>query len=152
MKSNSRFLIVVFAFCFVVSLIGCQKNKLAPVTGTVSLDGKPVENAKVYLTPVGGGDGAATGEADAAGHFTLRLLKGGETGAIPGEYIVTVKKIISVDTGKTQPDLYDPSKRMPLLDSKNEIPEKYNSIEKPLLKATIVAGKNPPIDLQLKSK
>lgn len=152
MKLNPRFWVIVIAVCFVVSMIGCQKNDLSPVTGTVILDGKPIEKANVYFTPVAGGDGAATGETNASGHFTLRLLKGGTTGAVPGEYIVTVKKLVSVDTGKTQPDLYDPTKRMPVLDSKNEIPEKYNSIEKPILKATIVAGKNPPIELQLKSK
>ena len=55
-------------------------------------------------------------------------------------------------SGKTEPDMYDPTKKMPVMIAKNALPEKYNLFDKPVLNATIVAGKNPPVDFQLDSK
>lgn len=53
-----------------------EKDEIAPVSGTVYLDGKPLENVKVFFVPVKRGkDGnqgpIAFGETDAKGHYTL---------------------------------------------------------------------------------
>lgn len=141
---------VLFLMCLVFS--GCGGNKLTPVTGTVTLDGKPVAKATVNFSPEAGGEGGAIGETDETGKYTLRFLKGGVSGAVPGKYIVTISKMETVDSGKTEPDMYDPTKKMPVMIAKNALPEKYNLFDKPVLTATIVAGKNPPVDFQLDSK
>lgn len=135
-----------------MTMSGCQKSDLFPVTGILTLDGKAVENATINFVPVAGGPGAAVAETDANGAFTLRLLMGGKNGAIPGDYVVTANKIESVDLGRMERDVNDPSKMVHGLDSRNALPEIYGDPEKSGLKATIVAGKNAPIELHLKSK
>lgn len=57
--------------------------------GEVFLDGKPVAEAAVAFTPVGGGP-VASGVTDPQGRF--RLQTANQPGAPTGEYIVTVVK------------------------------------------------------------
>ena len=59
-----------------------------PVSGTVTLDGKPVEGATVTFHLIGDDKEGrpATGQTDKAGAF--RLKTGNEDGARPGEYKV----------------------------------------------------------------
>jgi hypothetical protein len=69
---------------------GCGRGSgLAPVTGRVTLDEKPVPNMIVNFTPQGetAGNGAL-GHTDADGRYTL-LDARGEAGAYAGEYKVS---------------------------------------------------------------
>lgn len=58
---------------------GCrpqQEKEVAPVSGTVKLDGKPLENVKVFFVPVSRGKDGKQGPiafavTDDKGHFTL---------------------------------------------------------------------------------
>jgi hypothetical protein len=73
-----------------VLTVGCSGGSgLAPVTGRVTLDDKPVPNMIVNFTPLGetAGNGAL-GHTDADGRFTL-LDARGEAGAYVGEYKVS---------------------------------------------------------------
>lgn len=75
----------------VVSLAGCVDNSgLAPVTGVITLDGKPLEKAGVMFHPDAGGVPAA-GETDADGKFTLSTRVPGD-GASIGNNVMTVAK------------------------------------------------------------
>jgi len=68
---------------------GCGGGKV-PVTGTVQLDGKPIEGAVVTFHPADQGKGqTATGTTDKDGVFHLSTTKPSD-GALPGEYKVTV--------------------------------------------------------------
>jgi hypothetical protein len=68
---------------------GCGGLDLLPVTGTVTLDGKPVGDAAVTFSPTAGGP-VASGTTDAAGHFQLTTTN--RAGVMPGEYTVTITK------------------------------------------------------------
>ena len=74
----------------VVLLAGCGGG-LAPVSGTVTLDGEPVAGAKVTFLPAGPGI-PATGTTDATGRYQLRIGSG-RTGVPRGRYGVTVSKL-----------------------------------------------------------
>ncbi|TWT33248.1 DUF4198 domain-containing protein [Blastopirellula retiformator] len=61
--------------------------ELAPVTGVVTVNGKPVENVTVVFTPATEGR-VSRGGTDAEGKFTLRYA-GDADGAVLGQHAVT---------------------------------------------------------------
>jgi hypothetical protein len=74
--------------------MGCGGPSLVPVSGTVTVNGKPVPNAVVTfhpLAPVSGIDPGPDSEAvtDAHGIFVLKA-KTGQVGAMPGRHLVEV--------------------------------------------------------------
>ena len=94
-----------------------------PVSGRVTLDGKPAAGVHVSFQPVatggnknpGGGSYAIT---DADGRFTLRLVEGGGTGAFAGKHRVEI-------TTRTEADNVTDT-RVKAPDPKTVIPAKYN--------------------------
>jgi hypothetical protein len=74
-----------------VLLVGCGGGNFVAVTGTVTLDGKPLEGAGIMFQPDAGGI-PATGTSDAEGRFTLTT--GNERGATIGIHSVAVSKPI----------------------------------------------------------
>jgi hypothetical protein len=71
-------------------MLGCGGGgpQVAPVTGRVTLDGRPLEHADVTFQP----DGArrpSIGRTDAGGRYEL-AYKRGEPGAIVGEHTVRI--------------------------------------------------------------
>lgn len=71
-------------------LVGCrppQEKNVAPVSGTVRMDGKPLENVKVLFVPLernknGKQEPVAFAVTDAKGHYTLAHRGGGHGAAI----------------------------------------------------------------------
>jgi hypothetical protein len=78
-------------------LIGCGKSNadIAPVSGLVTLDGRPLEFAIVTFQPEGKSPGA--GRTDSNGHYEL-LYKRGVMGAPVGPNRVTI--LLDVDLAK----------------------------------------------------
>lgn len=72
---------------------GCGDGnpKTYPVSGTVTLDGKPVPKAMLLFTLEGSTNKASTTLSDDQGKYALSTFKQGD-GAVPGKYIVTVSK------------------------------------------------------------
>ncbi|HEV7282141.1 MAG TPA: carboxypeptidase-like regulatory domain-containing protein [Pirellulaceae bacterium] len=99
--------------------VGCGPT-LGSVSGTVTMDGQPVEGVQLDFEPVEGGAGA-TGFTDEQGNYGL-MFPGRQEGAPPGEYFVRL-------TGAERDDA-EPLK----------IPTKYN-VESDL-KRTVEAGSN----------
>ena len=103
MKSFWTLLLVIgLSVVFVSS--GCKKSPYVPVTGKVSLDGGPLEEAMVTYIPKNSAEGVtASSYTNAQGVYTLQTSGGGEagTGTKPGDYTVTVKKTIEKWDGKT---------------------------------------------------
>ncbi|MDR0869453.1 MAG: carboxypeptidase-like regulatory domain-containing protein [Planctomycetaceae bacterium] len=89
-----KHIIILLLLCF--AAIGCNNPNpfgTIKVSGTVLLDGNPVQGISVNFNPVGG-DISAGGLTDDTGKYTLTT--GGATvggGAIPGEYNVTFSKV-----------------------------------------------------------
>jgi hypothetical protein len=109
--------------CFLIvllllSLTGCwrtDKYPLGSVTGTVTLDGKPLPDAFVNFQPAGGP--GSTAITDEQGRYSLSTIDG-EPGAVIGLHKVTIYSAHSKEAASEDESIV----RTP-----NEIvPEKYN--------------------------
>ena len=85
----------VIATMALYSLAGCTHNPAnypdtAPVTGTVTLDGQPLEGATVNFKP-GGGGRPSRGITDADGNYEL-MYSGTVQGAMLGTHTVSILK------------------------------------------------------------
>jgi hypothetical protein len=105
----------------VVLVLGCGDAKVATVSGTVTLDAKPLPNALVSFQPTGEGalnpGPGSTGRTDGQGEYSLQLIGGGR-GAVVGRHKVQVS--CPVDDGKTNPDEDRRTKRQ------DRVPPQYN--------------------------
>ena len=122
--------------CGLLLTTGCtQKPKgmpdLAPVTGTVTLDGQPLTNATISFSSDSGQ--VSFGGLDASGKYELRY-SGPHKGATIGPNTVSISTSTENPVG---PEWKDP------------IPAKYNT--KTELKADVKPGPNT-FDFELKSK
>jgi hypothetical protein len=136
----------IWLFSIVVILVaGCSSGHgTAGVTGMVLYKDQPVEGATVIFHPQG--DAAtskpAQGKSEAGGQFRVTTYFGPTdqpTGALPGEYKVTVTKI-------DEPQgVFDPHKDPP---PKNHLPVKYMNPVKSPLNVTIKPGSNE-VELKL---
>src|SRR5262245_51088003 len=87
-----------------IALTGCSNSSRPatyPVTGTVTLQGKPVAGAAVTFVPTGDEGEAASAITDSEGKYALTTWQAGD-GARPGEYRVKVSKqeVAAVDPSK----------------------------------------------------
>jgi hypothetical protein len=97
-------IIGLFCGALMVMVVGCGSSHppLTIVTGTVTYDGKPLEDATVAILP-DGGDGTtkpAGGKTDAQGNFTLATtFPDGVTiaGVGEGSYMLCVSKFLKVE-------------------------------------------------------
>ena len=82
---------------FIALLVGCGKSNadVAPVSGVVTLDGRPLEFAIITFQPEG--KSPAAGRTDKDGHYEL-LYKRGVMGAPVGPNRVTI--MLDVDLAK----------------------------------------------------
>ena len=142
---------------------GCGNRTPVPVTGTVTLDGEPVEGATVTFHALGDDKEGrpATGQTDKTG--TFRLTTGNEDGARPGEYKVVVIKNVLAGPKVKVPDFPDTPEGRNQRDRflwkhygddqlpyRNVLPERYGD-----LKATPLTCKVPgssPVHFPLTSK
>jgi hypothetical protein len=107
------------------------------VTGTVTLDGTPLEFATVTFWPIGSEmTKPAVAVADAQGRFCLKTSVGGsvfQDGAMPGDYIATVSMLEKLSA------------------STSELPEFYGQVNASPLRQTVVGGKPNVISFALSS-
>lgn len=97
-------------------LAGCGKEyEVAPVSGRVTLDGKPMADVGVTFVPlakdkkkpnVGPG---SIGKTDAEGRFTLKTVNG-EEGAVPAEHVVRMSAASPPVGGQNGDELAAPSR------------------------------------------
>jgi hypothetical protein len=127
---------VLSLVCLVAAAAGCGASRsdapaLAPVSGVVTMDGKPVGNAIVAFNPPGGQ--SSFGPTDAEGRYSLSYIDNLEGAAI-GPHVV------SITTRTEGPDA---------IGNKDPIPARYN--EKSELKAEVRPGPNE-LNFELVSK
>jgi hypothetical protein len=135
----------VLMFAVVASCIGCSsRSSVVPVSGVVTLDGKPLSNAYVAFQPVvtsgekTPGPGSY-GNTDVSGAYSLRLMDNDELGAVVGNHRVEI-------TLKTESDDRDPKSRPP---TKN-LPLRYNRQSE--LQFKIEPGGTKAANFELKSQ
>jgi hypothetical protein len=110
--------------CGLLVASGCgssSKYKLAPVSGTVSLDGQPLSGAAVNFQPSASGDSANVGPGsnaitDDAGHFELNTIHD-KVGAVVGSHRVRIYSY-SPELPSSQDEDSGPNKE--------RVPERYN--------------------------
>ncbi len=106
-------------------VVGCGGPfQLAPVSGVVKLDGKPLEGAMVRFQPQRVGDDpvlgpASIGVTDSEGQFTLRTNTK-ESGAVVGPHVVSVS---TFDQRLVDPANSDQVEVV----AKEVVPQKYRS-------------------------
>ena len=121
---------------------GCgRRPTLVPVSGRVTLDGKPLEFGSVMIQPTGGP--AARGTVRPDGGFTVGTFAPGD-GAIVGPATVRVACY-----EQQRPGAPPPQGELAL--GKSLIPEKYTQFETSGITATVAAGMGP-LEIDLKSK
>ena len=130
------------ALLAVLTVVGCGSSGPAtvPVTGTILLDGNPVEGATVMFIPTEGGR-MATGTTDASGQFTLTTFEKGD-GAIIGsnKVAVSLRKVTGEfldDEGQVDPD--DPRNTVEWV-----VPMKYCIADTSGLTCEVAKGMEPP--------
>lgn len=134
-------LAVLLTACLVCAA-GCgRRPTLVPVSGRVTLDGKPLEFGSVMIQPTAGP--AARGTIRPDGGFTVGTFAPGD-GAIVGPATVRVACY-----EQQRPGAPPPQGELAL--GKSLIPEKYAQFETSGLTATVAAGM-APLEIGLKSK
>jgi hypothetical protein len=120
-------------------LAGCGAGGGAGVSGKVTLDGSPLDDATISFVPLAEGQRQAAWTTVKEGHYAIASTEGLGT----GQFRVEIRALRSVGekTNQTDPTLPAPAKEA--------VPSKYNS--KSELTADIKPGANTA-DFELKSK
>src|SRR6476469_2586170 len=129
-------LVVAVLVTLGITLTGCPNSSRPAtyrVTGTVTMQGKPVAGAVITFVPTGTDGAAASAITDSDGKYALTTWRAGD-GARPGEYRVKVSKQeqTAVDPSKMVKNLtieeeqkiYVESKK-PRPPAKSLLPRKY---------------------------
>lgn len=110
----------LFVVLLLATSAGCGRPRPVPVSGCVTLDGKPVADAGVLFCPTETGPSAA-GTTDTIGRFQLATIN--TPGVLPGPYRVTITKQEILGVG--QFGAIGPQSRQ----IKWIVPEKYGRVE-----------------------
>lgn len=157
----TRFLLQGCILLVPFALVGCGGGDLpdtVPVTGTVTMDGTPVDGATVnFLSDQG--NLVSSGTTDASGKFSLTTIVGSQSvpGAVVGGHGVAVVK-----TEATGQQMSDPKAMMekmttnPAITSdfkpKYVIPQKYNNPTQSQIKAQVTEAGPNDIKIELSSR
>jgi len=122
-------------------------DMMVPVTGTVTLDGKPLAGATVSFVPDGSTQGAGSyGVTTADGKYELQGTQGG-VGAAVGHYRVIITKLVMPDGSPIPADTPSATD----IGAKDLLPAIYSSYDVGTLTAEVPA-QGGAIDFALKSK
>jgi hypothetical protein len=145
--------LVLGAWCLVIPA-GCSSGgktqPRVPVSGIVTLDGKPLSKAVVSLVPMGetaGDGGIAT--TDASGQFEVTSRDTKSRGCPIGSYTVMISKWANPDGSD-----FTPTRDVAPMDSgaKDIVPAAYNDPSKNLLTAEVPDGGTKTLEFKLNSK
>jgi hypothetical protein len=129
-SSIAMFLTAGLVLC-VTGCGGPSLPKTIAVSGKVTYKSKPLDGAAVGFIATKGPSASAV--TDANGAYKLTTYKNGD-GAVPGEYAVTITKVIDPNPGASY---LDPNSAK----LKSLIPEKYGEIKTSGFTAKVEKGK-----------
>ena len=143
------------ASLLLVLLLGCSHTPpgppLAPASGVVTLDGKPLAAADVMFVPQGETKGqGAVARTDIAGAFELLTQDRQHKGAPVGSYRVIINKLVTPD-GRD----YVPDPNAGPIDTggfKELLPAAYSDMGQTKLEATVPPGGVKDLTFKLSSK
>lgn len=126
---------------------GTERPPTHPVSGTITMDSKPVADAMVGFHPVTVGSPPAMGKTDADGNYQLTTFNTND-GAIAAQYTITISKQ-EADGMPEEIDLDDPGDAYgEMMESEAStsgeqlLPAVYASPETSPEKRTVVEGSN----------
>jgi hypothetical protein len=119
-----------------------NRPKTVPATGTISLNGQPLEEAQVVLVPSGGSHGASA-LSNASGMFALQTFPP-DDGVVSGTYKVMVIKSLVPQN----PDPGSPESKVPQR-AKLLIPKKYTDANTSGLEIVVPETGKTDIKLEL---
>jgi hypothetical protein len=137
------------ALCFKLCLLlgiaaisGCSSTGLGmtAVSGTVTLDGKPVGPGTVAFAPTDGSGNTATGNVDQSGRFEMSVRKPGD-GVLPGSYKVAVTIVDKPAHGDEKGNLIPPTYLSP---------DKYMNPETSGFTITVEKDKSQSVKFEMK--
>ncbi len=125
---------ILFLVAFLA--LGCGNSKVASVSGKITLDGKPLANARITFQPMGGNTaypgGGSFGKTDANGEYTLSFIDGKGAGVIVGNHRVAISCL--PEDQKANPADDRPRRTL------DKVPPKYNFDSK--LECEVRPGRN----------
>lgn len=130
------------ATLWLMLLAGCGQSgpAMAPVSGTVTFNGKPLSDAQVMFAPRSGGR-PALGRTDQQGCFQLTTLHAND-GALVGDHAVTIAKFATKAPSSSGASPNSAGILNVQAVRQSLIPERYSSENTSGLNATVVSGKN----------
>ena len=149
-----KFVALLALGLLVAVVVGCSDGgdsgpELVPVSGTVTLDGKPLSGTTVNFVPTGSTlGGNCYGVTDASGRYEL-MVDEDHKGAAVGEYKVTCSKWVLPDGSDFVGTEGGPSPME--AEATEAIPEKYRDEATTDLEGSVPAG-GTTIDFKLTSK
>lgn len=138
LRRNVAFGGVLVLLLAIGMIAGCGNDGLEKVTGVVTLDGQPLENAQIEFIPTGETGSSAYGRTDSDGEFVLEF-SGSSKGAMPGEYQVGISTY----------DVADPDNNIPAKDE--VVPKKYRGDGSELIR-TVKEGEKNHFEFELTSE
>lgn len=158
-----RMSLVLVMLVVVAAVAGCGGEdtglNTVPVTGTVTLNGSPVEGATVTFSPKDASGKAASAVTDSSGNFALQTMVAGD-GAVPGSYGVMITKMdaaassIPEDRSQMTPEQQQEMMRAMRGQGpsapKSLLPQQYGAVETSGLTADVTEDgeNNFPFDLK----
>ena len=142
----------VIGILFLFTVVGCGTKgpAVSAVSGTVLLDGEPLDGASVVFHPTSSSGLAGSGKTSADGTFgltTFRATPG--AGVVPGEYVVTIRKEEWPEFKEPEDDDPDYERKMAQVEKEMEratptyvTPQAYGDEETSGLTATVSTGEN----------
>lgn len=135
------YLLVCLAFLMIACLLGCQSHEVShnpgvdvvPTSVKVIFDGKPVEGARVSLSPIDAQQ-SASGVTDAEGIAKLTTFDPND-GVAPGKYRVKISKDEIETIKKADPN--DPT-AADVIKTLHHLPEKYGNYKTSGFTANVV--------------
>ena len=158
MRSTYEFVMLRVQFCtaaalaaIVLSAAGCSGEttsaNLVPVTGNITMDGRPLAGASITFVGSGATPGlGGVGIADEAGNFEVSHFRAGK-GLEPGDYKVLVSKLV-MSNGMPIPA---GTLSVAELGTREVVPRRYNDPEGSILHLSVRGG-GDPVSLALASR
>jgi hypothetical protein len=138
-------MVPVVALALLLAGCGGRSYKTVSVSGRVTLDNKPLPNAKLTFVPAGGAAGdkdplpSSDGTTDAQGHYTLALTRDRTTsGAVVAKHKVIIYISEAAGADDTKPTFH------------KNLPPKYN--RNTVLECDVPEGGNEDANFTLTSK
>lgn len=150
-------LLQVMVLCGMALLAGCgnggdkfkaKRPKTVPAAGKLTMQGRPLAEALVVLSPVDQNGVAAMARTDDEGGFILMAFPPDE-GAVPGKYEVAVSMPVASTDAPLTPENHDappPKPKKPV----SLIPDKYQNAKTSGITVTVEEAGSPELKIELK--